>query len=183
TRFESVVGVGMGGDETSVPAGAFSGVYARARALGLKTSVHAGEWAGPDSITAALDALRPDRVDHGITAAADPRLCERLAEEKTTLCVAPSGNVATGAVASLEGHPLRRLLASGVRVALSADDPLLFATTTAGEYRVARERLGLGDSELRLLAENSWRTAFCSQRQRDAGVAALEGWRMEKVES
>ena len=57
-----------------------------------------GEWAGPDSITAALDALRPDRVDHGIAAAADPKLCERLAGERTTLCVAPSGNVATGAV-------------------------------------------------------------------------------------
>lgn len=183
TRFASVVGFGMGGDETSVPATAFSGVYARARALGLKTSVHAGEWAGPDSITAALDALRPDRVDHGIAAAADPRLCERLAEEKTTLCVAPSGNVATGVVASLESHPLRRLLAAGVRVALSADDPLLFATTTAGEFRVARERLGLEDSELLRLAENSWRTAFCSQRRRDAGLAALAGWRMEDVES
>jgi len=176
TRFESVVGFGMGGDEASVPAAAFSGVYARARALGLKTSVHAGEWAGPDSITAALDALRPDRVDHGIAAAGDPHLCERLAGEKTTLCVAPSGNAATGAIRRLEDHPLRRLLESGVRVALSADDPLLFATTTAGEYRVARERLGLEDPDLRRLAENSWRTAFCSQQQRDAGLAALAGW-------
>ena len=96
--------------------------------------------------------------------------------------MAPSGNVATGAVGSLDSHPLRRLLASGVRVALSADDPLLFATTTAGEYRVARE-LGLEDSDLRHLAENSWRTAFCSRSQRDAGVAALEGWRLEDVES
>jgi adenosine deaminase len=176
TRFETVVGFGMGGDEASLPAAAFSGVYARARALGLKTSVHAGEWAGPDSISSALDALRPDRVDHGIAAAEDPHLCERLAGERTTLCVAPSGNVATGAVRSLEDHPLRRLLESGVRVALSADDPLLFGTTTSAEYRVARERLGLGDADLRRLAENSWRTAFCSQATRDAGVAALAGW-------
>src|SRR5258706_3340673 len=64
TRFESVVGFGMGGDEMSLPAASFSGVYARARALGLKTSVHSGEWAGPESITAALDPLRPDRVAH-----------------------------------------------------------------------------------------------------------------------
>jgi adenosine deaminase len=176
TRFDTVVGFGMGGDEASLPAASFSGVYARARALGLKTSVHAGEWAGPESIASALDALRPDRVDHGIAAAADPHLCERLAGERTTLCVAPSGNVATGAVKSLEDHPLRRLLESGVRVALSADDPLLFGTTTSAEYRIARERLGLGDADLRRLAENSWRTAFCSQAQRDAGVAALAGW-------
>lgn len=181
TRCSSVVGFGMGGDEASVPAAEFSGVYARARALGLKTSVHAGEWTGPDSVTEALDALRPDRVDHGIAAAADPRLSERLADERTTLCVAPSGNVATGAVKSFEDHPLRRLMESGVRVALSADDPLLFATTTANEYRVARERLGLGDQDLRLLAENSWRAAFCSKAEREAGLAALEGWRLGEL--
>jgi adenosine deaminase len=172
----SVVGFGMGGDERAVPAAAFAGVYMRARALGLKTSVHAGEWTGPDSLEQALDVLRPDRVDHGITAAADARLTERLADERTTLCVAPTGNVATGAVKSFEEHPLPRLIAAGVRVALCADDPLLFATTTANEYRVARERLGLGALELRRLAENTWRAAFCSKPQREAGIASLAGW-------
>jgi adenosine deaminase len=135
TRFASVVGFGMGGDETSLPAAEFSGVDARARSLGLKTSVHAGEWAGPDAITAALDALRPDRVDHGIAAAADPR--PRAVGRRKRRSAWLSGNVATGAVAGLEA-----ILCGGcsprVRVALSADDPLLFATTTAGEYRVAR---------------------------------------------
>ncbi len=172
----SVVGFGMGGDEKAVPAAAFAGVFMRARALGLKTSVHAGEWAGPESLEQALDVLRPDRVDHGIAAAADPRLAERLADERTTLCVAPTGNVATGAVKSFEEHPLRRLIEAGVRVALCADDPLLFATTTANEYRVARERFGLEETRLRRLAENSWRAAFCSKPQREAGIAALAAW-------
>jgi adenosine deaminase len=166
----------MGGDEKAVPAAAFAGVYMRARALGLKTSVHAGEWAGPDALEEALDVLRPDRVDHGIAAAADARLAERLADERTTLCVAPTGNVATGAVRSFEEHPLPRLIEAGVHVALGADDPLLFATTTANEYVVARERLGLADPLLHRLAENSWRAAFCSKRQRDAGVASLAAW-------
>ena len=177
TSLASVVGFGMGGDENSFPAAAYAGVYARARALGLKTSVHAGEWAGADSLEQALDALRPDRVDHGIAAAADERLVRRLASEATTLCMAPSGNVATGATRSFEEHPLPRLLNAGVRVALSADDPLLFGTTTAGEYLVARERLGLGNPELRKLAENSWRGAFCAEGERAAGVAALKDWR------
>ncbi len=172
----SVVGFGMGGDEKAMPAAAFAGVYMRARALGLKTSVHAGEWAGPESLEEALDVLRPDRVDHGIAAAADARLAERLADERTTLCVAPTGNVATGAAKSYEQHPLLRLIEAGVHVALSADDPLLFATTTSGEYRVAREEFGLGDLTLRRMAENAWRAAFCSQAERDAGIAALASW-------
>lgn len=172
----SVLGFGMGGDEKAMPAAAFAGVYMRARALGLKTSVHAGEWAGPDSLEEALDVLRPDRVDHGIAAAADARLAERLADERTTLCVAPTGNVATGAAKSFDEHPLSRLIEAGVRVALSADDPLLFSTTTANEFQVARDRFGIEDSMLHRLAENGWRAAFCSQPEREAGIAALSGW-------
>ena len=170
-----IVGFGMGGDENALPASAFAGIYARARALGLKTSVHAGEWGGAESLRQALDALRPDRVDHGV--AADDRLVRRLADESTTLCMAPTGNVATGAVNGFEEHPLPRLLEAGVRVALSADDPLLFATTTANEYRVARERFGLSEASLTSLAENSWRAAFCADAEREAGLSALSAWR------
>ncbi len=173
----SIVGFGLGGDENSVPAAAFGGVYLRARALKLRTSVHAGEWAGPDSVRDALDALRPDRIDHGIAAAADPDLMARLAGEDTILCVAPSSNLATGAVAHVSAHPLKSLLDAGVRVALSADDPALFSTTTAGEYRFAREKLGLEDDTLQKLAGNAFHAAFCSREERDAGLRGVEGLR------
>lgn len=156
----SIVGFGLGGDEGALPAAAFAGVYARARTLGLKTSVHAGEWGGPDSVREALDALRPDRLDHGIAAVEDPRLLDRLASERTVLWVAPSGNVVTGAVARLEEHPLPRLLAAGVRVALCADDPLFFGTTTFREYRVAEEKLNLSPEQLREISANAWRGVF-----------------------
>jgi adenosine deaminase len=171
----AVVGFGLGGDEASLPAAAFAGVYLRARALGLRTSVHAGEWAGAESVSEALDALRPDRVDHGIAAASDPRLMARLAEEGTVLCVAPSSNRATGAVASLATHPLARLLAAGVRVAIAADDPVLFGTTTRREYVVLRDELGLTAAQRRACAENSWRAAFCPGPEKAAGVADLAG--------
>jgi adenosine deaminase len=171
----SIVGFGMGGDEAAVPAAAFAGIYLRARALGLRTSAHAGEWAGPEAVREVLDLLRPDRLDHGITAAGDRHLLDRLAEEGTTLCVAPSGNLRTGAVVRLEDHPLPRLLDAGVVVTLSADDPVFFGTTTRGEYRLARERLGFGDRTLRRLAENAWRAAFCSQQRREDGLRRLAG--------
>lgn len=169
----AVVGFGLGGDETSYPASAFAGAYLRARALGLRTSVHAGEWAGAESVAEALDVLRPDRIDHGIAAAADQRLMARLAGEGTVLCVAPSSNRATGAVEALAEHPLRRLLEAGVRVALAADDPVLFGTTTRREYEVARDELGLTAGERRQCAENSWRAAFCPAEEKKAGIAAV----------
>ncbi len=169
-RLPAIVGFGLGGDENSFPAAAFAGPYLRARALGLRTSVHAGEWAGPAAVREVLDALRPDRIDHGISAAEDPRLLARLAEEDTILCVAPTSNLQTGAVDHVARHPLKRLLDAGVRVTLSADDPVLLATTTSGEYRLAREKLGLDDGQLRQLADNAWHAAFCTKAEREAGL-------------
>ena len=177
TSLPSVIGFGLGGDESSVPAAAFAGVYARARALRLRTSVHAGEWGGADSLSEALDHLRPDRVDHGIAAALDERLLERLADESTALWVSPTSNVATGAVGSFEAHPLPRLLDAGVCVAIGADDPLLFATTTAREHELLRSKLGFGERTMRLLAENSWRAAFCAPAERDRALSDLGGRR------
>ena len=166
----SIVGFGLGGDELAMGAAAFAGVYLRARALGLRTSVHAGEWAGADAVREALDLLRPDRLDHGIAAAQDPRLMQRLAEEDTILCVAPTSNLRTGAVTHVASHPLRLLLDAGVRVTLSADDPVLFGTTTRGEYDFAREKLGLNEEELRRVAGNAWHAAFCTREEREAGL-------------
>lgn len=178
----TIVGFGMGGDEASLPAAAFGGVYLRARALGLRTSVHAGEWVGAQSVRDVLDALRPDRLDHGIAAVEDPLLLERLAEEDTILCVAPTSNLRTGAVASARDHPLKRLIDAGVRVTLSADDPVLFGTTTRGEYRFAREKLGLSDEDLRKLAGNAWHAAFCTKEQREAGLKSISDFGLRASE-
>ena len=173
TRLDSVVGFGLGGDETAVPAATFAGVYLRARALGLRTSVHAGEWGGAQSLSESLDALRPDRIDHGIAAVDDPHLLERLAEEATVLWVAPTSNVTTGAVGSLEDHPIGRLLDAGVRVAIGADDPLLFGSTTAGELAAVEETFGFGERTMKRLAENAWHGAFCSEAERHRALADL----------
>jgi adenosine deaminase len=158
--FARVVGFGMGGDEGSFPASDFAAAYSRARRLGLRTSVHAGEWRGPESIREALESLSPDRIDHGIAAGSDPELLARLRDLGTPLLVAPSGNAATGAVASLSVHPLPRLLQAGVAVALSADDPLLFSTTTAREYAAVARAFRLAPAQMGGIAECGWRAAF-----------------------
>jgi adenosine deaminase len=171
-----VVGFGLGGDEQAGPAPLFSAAYLRARRLGLHTSVHAGEWSGPESVREALDTLRPDRIDHGIAAARDPGLLRRLAEEGTILCIAPSSNLRTGAVAEAASHPLRALLEAGVKVTLAADDPVLFETSSVGEYRFARERLGIDGESLRRMAADGWRAAFAPADEQERGIRGLEGW-------
>jgi adenosine deaminase len=122
-----IIGIGIGGSEQLFPPEPFAPVYARARALGLRTTAHAGEVAGPESAWGAIRALRVDRVDHGLRAVEDPALVEYLVAHRLSVTSCPGSNVATGAVASLEAHPIRRLLDAGTVVSIGTDDPAMFA--------------------------------------------------------
>ena len=160
TRLARIVGFGIGGDETSVPARKFRKVYDRARALGLATTIHAGEWAGPESVEEALDELSPRRIDHGVRAAEDARLLAKLSRADVTLCVAPSSNLATGVFSGWKDHPLPRLLDAGVPVCLAADDPAIFGTSTAEEYRRARAEMKIGADAVSAMRARAWQARF-----------------------
>ena len=64
-----VTGFGMGGEERHLAPADFARAFAIAREAGLGLTVHAGEICGPESVRAALDALRPARIGHGVRAA------------------------------------------------------------------------------------------------------------------
>jgi len=162
-----VAGFGLGGDEASVPAREFREVYARVRALGLAPIVHAGEWAGAESVAEALEELRPFRIAHGVRAAEDPAVVARLAALGTPLDVCIRSNVATGVVKRVSEHPALALLRAGAVVTLSTDDPGLFGTTLLGEYR-ALASLGATADELERVAAASLSSRA---RQRPPAVA------------
>jgi len=65
-------------------------------------------------------------------------LVDELREREIVLDVCPVSNVRTGAVPSLDRHPLPTLVAAGVRCSISTDDPAMFDTDLAREYEAAR---------------------------------------------
>ncbi|MGD0247486.1 MAG: adenosine deaminase [Candidatus Limnocylindrales bacterium] len=150
-----VIGIGLGGSEQLYPPEPFAGVYERARTLGLRTTAHAGEVVGPESVWGAIRALRVDRIDHGLRAAEDPTLTAYLAERRLPVTSCPGSNVATGAVASLEEHPIRRFLDAGLVVSVSTDDPAMFGLSLAGEYDALVRRLGFTATDIRQLVLNA----------------------------
>jgi aminodeoxyfutalosine deaminase len=142
-RDRGVVGVGLGGMESGYPPEPFAPAFRRAREEGLASLPHAGEVCGPDSIRGALRALDADRIRHGIRAIEDPSLVAELAERGIVLDVCPTSNVRTGAVPSLDSHPLPELVAAGVACSVSTDDPAMFDTDLDREYEAAAA-LGVG---------------------------------------
>lgn len=152
---DGVVGFGIGGDEAAGPAGWFRDVFAFARDSGLAVLPHAGETVGADSVWAAVN-LGARRIGHGIRAAEDPELMACLRERNIPLEVCITSNVCTGAVESLDAHPVRRLFDAGVPLTLNTDDPALFRTNLNREYRIAAEHFGFTEAELRVIAGNSF---------------------------
>ncbi len=146
-RDRGVVAVGLGGEEAHYPNGPFAPAFRAAREAGLGSVPHAGEVVGPESVRTALDELDPDRIRHGFRAIEDPALVAELAERGLVLDITPISNVRTGAVASLEEHPLPELVRAGVRCSVSTDDPAMFDTDLTREYEAA-ERLGLDPQAL-----------------------------------
>jgi adenosine deaminase len=167
-----VVGFSMAGDEAGFGAADFADAYAIAAAAGLGCTIHAGEWAGPLSVRAAL-TLPVTRIDHGVRAIEDPLLVRELAQRGIVLNCCPTSNVVLGVYATYEDHPLPTLRAAGVKVTLGSDDPPYFGATIAGEYQVCADRMGLGEHELREITVTAIEAAFCEDELKSALRARL----------
>jgi len=167
-----VLGIGLGGDETSVPAEAFASFFSAARNQGYRTVAHAGEFDGPRSVWKALEVLGAERIGHGIRAAEDPLLLERLRRSRIPLEVCPTSNLRTGVVRRWSEHPLPRLVAAGVRVTVNSDDPALFRTSLRGEFLALRQRMCLGAAATERIRREAIRASFLPAREKRRLLAA-----------
>ena len=86
---------------------------------------------------------------------ADRDLLKRMVDAGVALEVCPASNVSLGVYQRAEDVPLRQLYDSGARIALGADDPLLFGSRLAEQYETARSVHGFSDAELAGLARGS----------------------------
>ncbi len=145
---DGVVGIGLGGTEIGYPPEAHTDVFDFALANGLRSTPHAGETVGPESIWGAIRSLKAERIGHGIRAIDDPLLVEELRERQITLEVCPTSNVCTGAVASLAEHPIRRLFEAGVPLTVNSDDPPMFGTTLLDEQLLLARSFGFSIDDI-----------------------------------
>ncbi|MBQ9369910.1 MAG: adenosine deaminase [Clostridia bacterium] len=133
-----VVGVDLAGAEALYPTEGYREVFLLASRLGLNITVHAGEAAGADSVRAALD-LGARRIGHGVRAAGDEALLDRIAREGIVLEMCPTSNVQTGAVASIETHPIGDFMARGIRCVVCSDNMTVSNTDVRRECALVKQ--------------------------------------------
>jgi adenosine deaminase len=171
-----VVGFGLSNDERRGDTADFGPAFAIARRAGLASVPHGGELLGPAHVAEVLDHLRPDRLGHGVRAAEDARVLERLVADDVALELCPASNVSLGVYAEASHVPLRALVAAGATIALGADDPLLFGSRLVDQYALARAVHGFTDAELAGLAGASIRASRASEGTRKGLLADVDAW-------
>ena len=172
-KHQGVVAFGIGGDEVRGPARLFADIFKEARELGLHTTVHAGETAGPESVRDAVEILKAERIGHGTSARQDEPTIQLLADRRITMECCLTSNVATGVIETVEEYPLRRFLAAGVLATINSDDPAFFNTNLEQEIVLATERFGLTQAEVIGLTRNAICGAFIAEDTCAALLAEL----------
>jgi len=124
-----------------------------ARAAGLGVTIHVGEEGatGDEEIDEVVDSLRPDRIGHGILAAHNPALMEKLREAGIVLEICPTSNLLTKALADEEAvrTTFRAFVEHGVAFTIATDGPEMMGTHLRDELELL-ERIGALDAaELR----------------------------------
>ncbi len=167
-------GVGLDSSEMGHPPSKFARLFERCRELGLHIVAHAGEEGPPAYIVEALDILKVERIDHGVRAAEDAALLERLAAEKVALTVCPLSNVKLCVFEGLGQHNLKQLLEAGLKVTINSDDPAYFGGYIGQNYLDTARALDLSRAQLKRIARNSLEASFVPESLRAPWLARLD---------
>ena len=173
---DGVIGFGLSNDERRGSTAEFGPAFAIARRAGLASVPHGGELLGPRHVAEVLGSLAPDRLGHGVRVAEDPVLLRRVVDAGVALEVCPTSNVSLGVYPEVADVPLRQLVDAGARVALGADDPLIFGPRLLDQYQLARDVHGFTDPELAALAAASIEASTASATSKERMRTAVERW-------
>jgi adenosine deaminase len=175
---DRITGVGLDSSEVGHPPSKFFAVFDKASEMGLKRVAHAGEEGPPEYVYEAIDGLRVDRIDHGNRSLEDVLLVQRLVELKLPLTVCPQSNLRLGVVPDMSEHPIRSMLAAGLRATVNSDDPAYFGGYMNDNFNALVDAVDLSAEEIIKLVRNSFKSSFLDkdrQQQHLDAVQALVG--------
>ncbi len=170
-RDEGVVGFDVAGPERGYPPTRYLDAFQHVAHENFHITIHAGEAFGLPSIWEALQWCGAERLGHGVrivddidTSADRPvlgRLAAYVRDRRIPLEMCPSSNVHTGAVRSLEEHPIDLLRRLRFRVTVNTDNRLMSGVTLSTEFAALARTFGIELDEMEWLTLNAMKSAFC----------------------
>lgn len=169
-----LVGVGLDSDEKNNPPVKFKAVFAKARELGLKLTMHCdvNQQNTLVHIAQCIDEIGVDRIDHGINALEDPTLIAKIRDRKLGLTVCPVSN--RFVVQSLTAKEIRRMLDNNMLVTINSDDPAYFRAYLNENLVELQNEGQFNHSEMTTLVANAFKVAWLPNSQKQRYLVSLQ---------
>lgn len=146
-----VVGVGLDNLETVGPPERFLEAYRLAAKHGLRRTAHSCEHVcGAENAVTCLDELGCNRIDHGYFVLQNDEVVARMVREQVPFtCIFTTSRRSWR---PWRRASVRRMLDAGMNMIVCSDDPGLFPTTLATEYRIAAFDVGVDRAGMQAMA-------------------------------
>ncbi len=154
-RRDEVIGLGMDGAEAPDPPERFVDCFRLAKEGGLRLTSHASEDAPPRNIVTCLDLLGCERIDHGYHIIEDRDIMARCREAGVLFTCCPTATAVCYGWPDLSRHPIRDMVAGGLRVTINSDDPTMFHTDIGQEFVALCTALHYGPEQVRTFCLNA----------------------------
>jgi adenosine deaminase len=169
-----VVAYDLAGGEAGNPASKYRAAFDVARKADLALTCHAGEAWGPDSVRQALADCGVHRIGHGTRLIEDASLLQFVNDRRIPIEICLTSNVQTRAVPAFTAHPARTYFKRGVVLSLNTDNRLMSGVSLTDEYVRAGEHLRFSLSDLCVIAQQSFESAFTPWEERRALLDAVQ---------
>jgi adenosine deaminase len=165
-----VVGFDLAGAEANFPAKDHKEAFHLVRQNNINCTIHAGEAYGPESIGQAIHVCGAHRIGHGCRLRENGDLLHYVSDHRIPLECCPSSNVQTGAVKSLETHPLQRYFNLGLRVTVNTDNRLITKTSVSEELYRVHKHMRVPFSDIKMMIVAGFKSAFLPFHDKQAAL-------------
>jgi adenosine deaminase len=176
-RDQGTVGFDIAGPEDGFPPSRHLDAFQLIHRENFHITIHAGEAFGLPSIWEALQWCGAERLGHGVRIVDDievgpdgdihiGRLAQYVRDNRVPLEMCPTSNVHTGAVASIERHPIDLLRRLRYRVTVNTDNRLMSGVSLSDEFETLCRTFDIGLDEMQWLSTNAMKSSFLAFDER-----------------
>lgn len=168
-----IVGVGLDSDEKDNPPTKFADVFAAAREMGFRLTMHCdvNQQNTHKHIRQCLDEIRVDRIDHGVNCLEQDDLWQDIQAASLALTVCPVSN--RFVVQSLTSSEIRMMLERDMLVTINSDDPAYFRAYLNENLLELSTEGDFTKQEITTLVSNGFKAAWITEEQRKDFIRQL----------
>lgn len=163
------IGVDLADNEEGFDPLPFAPLFQKAKAQGLRVTIHSGETPHPQAgkwIQDSIQHLGAERIGHGVQCIRFPPIMDLLRKQKIPLEVCPLSNQLTQAFATPSEHPLKKLFDAEILVTLGSDDPGVFASSLTDDYEIAQRVHGFTTEHFKKINQTAFHHSFIPQEKK-----------------